>query len=76
MPEEQKRYYQPPRYVNDGEEVWIRWPQKGPGVGLRCKVAVAMGRTARVVNEAMGVDRLYDIDDLLVPPDDPRAHGG
>lgn len=49
-------------YVDDGQEVWFT-------VGrdlVRCRVAAAMGRTARVVNERRGIDTWADVAELLV----------
>jgi hypothetical protein len=66
--------YVPPRYVNDGEYVWIAWPTKDkPRQGARVRVACAAGTSARVVSEFLGVVRWFKVEHLLVPPDDPRA---
>lgn len=70
--EKVKRFYIEPRWVNDGEYVWIRWNDRGQS--LRCIVACACGDAARVTNEKFGVDRWFRLDDLLVPPDDERAY--
>ncbi len=47
-----KAPYVEPRYVNDGDEVWIPWTSpEYPRRGLKCIVACAAGNHARVVNE-------------------------
>jgi hypothetical protein len=64
----------PPRYVNEEEKVIVPYPTpEKPRQGAWCKVAVAAGYHARVVNEELGIDRWLHIDQMLVPPDDPRA---
>jgi len=54
-------------------DAWIRWDQ-AKGTALKCRVACAAGNHARVVNEAHGVDKWLRLDQLLVPPGDPREH--
>lgn len=66
-----QKFFVPPRYVSDGDTVWVRWDRKG--AALRCTVAGAAGSHARAVNVRYGVDRWFRIEDLLVPPEDPRA---
>ncbi len=61
-----------PRWVNDGDTVWIPWPKGGPA-HLLCLVVVAAGNLVRVVNELHRVDKWFRIENLLVPADDPRA---
>lgn len=61
--------FEAPAYVHDGQAVWIRWSRE-KGTLLRCTVACACGDTARVVNEARGVDKWVRVDDLLVPTDE------
>ena len=58
--------WEAPTYVDDGMDVWIRW-ERSKGTLLQCKVAVAAGNHARVVNEARGVDKWMRVDDLLIP---------
>jgi hypothetical protein len=49
-------------HTNDGQEVWF-----ASGLDLvRCKVAAAMGRTARIVNHNRGIDTWADVDELFV----------
>lgn len=57
-----------PRYVSDGDLVYIPWPTpEKPRQGARVRVVCAAGNHARVVNETLGVDRWFRVDDLLVP---------
>ena len=52
----------PVTYFNEGMRVWIPWRSpEHPRAGLRCVVVAAHGFTARVVNEAYGVDRWVDL---------------
>lgn len=60
-------------WAEDGMEVWILW-DRDRGTALRCKVLVAAGNHARVVNDGQKVDRWMRLDDLRVPPDDPHGH--
>lgn len=65
--------YRPPRYVNEGENVWIPYRHEGKLVGLRCRVEVAAGLDAKVVNQAYNIDKWMPLARLLVPPTDPRV---
>ena len=68
-----KKHWTYPRWVSDGETVWLRWDER-KGSALRCTVACAAGDHARVVNEDRGVDKWVRLtDDLVVPPEDPRG---
>lgn len=69
-----KANYVEPRWAEDGMKVIIPFPtQEKPRQGLWCRVAVAAGNHARVVNEARGVDRWFPLYDLRVPVGDPHA---
>ena len=57
-----------PRYVHDGDLVWIPWPTpEKPRQGARVRVVCAAGNHARVVNETLKVDQWFRVDDLLIP---------
>lgn len=66
-----RTHYSDPAWTEDGMDAWIRWDQ-AKGTALKCKVACAAGDHARVVNKAHGVDKWLPLDQLLVPPGDPR----
>lgn len=68
-----KGEYRNPRFVNDGEVVFIPWRIDGKLFALRCEVACAAGNEARVVNEKREVDKWLPLNHLYVPPDDPRV---
>lgn len=69
-----EKIYVEPRYLNDGEEVWIPFTTpEHPRRGLKCIVACAAGNHARVVNEKFNVDRWYPLYALFVLSTDPRA---
>lgn len=53
-------------YVNDGQRVIVPVVHDGKLSGLWCRVAVAAGYHARVVNEKFGIDGWVHIDDLRV----------
>lgn len=66
--------YRSPRYVNEGDSVFAPFPtREHPRQGLHCKVEVAAGSHARVVNESYGFAQWFHLDDLRVPEGDPRA---
>jgi hypothetical protein len=66
--------YVEPRWAEDGMRVIIPFPtEEKPRQGLWCKVAVAAGNHARVVNAERGIDRWFPLYDLRVPADDPHA---
>ncbi len=71
--EVEKKRYVAPRWVDEGMEVLIPWDKANnapgfdrSGTACRCKVVVAAGHHARVVNAARGVDRWYHIDNLFI----------
>ena len=45
----------PVEYFYEGQEVWTVWPRNASSA-VRCRVTVAAGDSAHVVNEARGVD--------------------
>ncbi len=66
--------YVEPRWAENGMKVIIPFPTEDkPGQGAWCKVVVAAGNHARVVNEKLGIDRWCSIYDLRVPVGDPHA---
>jgi hypothetical protein len=66
--------WEPPNYVYDGQKVVAPYTHEGKRRGLWCKVAVAAGNHARVVNKEFGVDRWLPIACLRVEtPRGPRA---
>ena len=60
------KVYGAPAWVEDGMEVWLLWSRTERTM-LRCNVACAAGKDARIVNERYGVDKWVAIGDLLVP---------
>jgi len=63
-----------PRWAEEGMEVLAPFATEDrPRQGLRCRVAVAAGYHARVVNEKRGFDRWFHLNDLRVPIGDPHA---
>lgn len=72
-----KMSYVAPRYVDVGMEVVVPYVQFCPpeereavrakGTGVRCKVIVAAGYHARILNEKRGIDVWRHIRDLFVP---------
>lgn len=69
-----KATYVYPRWCEDGMRVLIPFPTaEKPRQGLWCKVTVAAGNHARVVNEEWGIDRWYPLANLYVPEGDPHS---
>ena len=58
--------YEAPRWVEDGMAVLAPCVVDGKPGGIRCKVLVAAGYHARVVNEKHGLDHWYAIEDLRI----------
>lgn len=68
-------YWGEPRYLNDGDTVWLPLDtdfDTGKTTAVRCVVMIAAGNHARVANDKRGIDRWARLAGLLVPPDDPR----
>lgn len=66
-----------PAWVGDGDTVWAphrREEETGRIVYVRCEVACAAGRNARVVNRPRGIDRWFSLDSLRVPSGDPHTY--
>jgi len=61
--------FKAPEYVYDGMDVWLPWNREKRSA-LKCKVLVAAGDMARVVNENHKVDKWVRVDDLLVPTEE------
>lgn len=60
-------------FIDDGMEVyWVK--RRGEHKMLLCRVACAMGNTARVVNELHGVDTWADVDELYIKREDEKEH--
>lgn len=55
-----------PSYVNDGMDVIAPYIHEGQPKGLHCKVLVAAGLHARVVNEKFGFDQWFAIEHLRI----------
>lgn len=67
-------------WVEDGMTVWLRWDRKTINGReydnyVRCKVIVAAGNHARIVNEARDLDTWKRLDELSVEDGDPHAYG-
>ena len=66
--------YTYPRWAEEEMRVIAPFPtEEKPRQGAWCKVAVAAGHHARVVNSKLGIDRWFHLDDLRVPVGDPHA---
>jgi hypothetical protein len=74
-----KEGYASPTFFNEGMEVWLpyRFPEPetiiDPPAGrkaVRCKVLVAAGDMARVINEKYGIDTWVDLLDVAIKEDD------
>lgn len=70
-----KRYTNP-AFFDEGMTVYVQWNSTSR-VGVRCRVVTAMGDSARVVNEARGIDRIvsrWDVFTEVVPEPLPPDH--
>lgn len=68
------KFWREPDWLSDGDDVWlpIGHDDSGKTRVAKCRVAVAAGNHARIVNEARGIDRWFALGSLLVGPDDPH----
>lgn len=69
------KFWREPDWLSDGDDVWLpvgREGDSGKTRVLKCRVAVAAGDHARIVNETRGIDRWFALRSLLVGPSDPH----
>lgn len=69
------KYWREPDWLSDGDDVWLpvgRELESGKTRVVKCRVSIAAGNDARIVNEARGIDRWVPLRALLVGPDDPH----
>lgn len=57
------RKFEPARFVQEGQEVWVRAKSGALVLG---KVVTAMGNTARVKFELRNVDTWFDVHELML----------
>ena len=68
--------YTYPTWVSEGMEVYAPYPQPNRvGCALKCKVSVAAGNHAQVVNEKYNFRKWFDIYDLRVLIKKPEPTG-
>jgi len=66
----------PVEFFFEGQEVWTVWPRGGEHA-VRCHVAVAAGDSARIVNEARGINMWVDRWNVRKgPPPSPARETG
>lgn len=75
--------YVNPLWLSDGMEVWIPWNRERNCVGLstegtavKCRVQMACGDQGYVVHDSRGIGRMFPLDWMWIPPDDPHAYFG
>lgn len=69
------KYWREPDWLSDGDDVWLpvsRDDDSGKTRVVKCRVAVAAGDHARIVNEERNIDRWFALRSLLVGPGDPH----
>jgi len=68
-------FWREPDWLSTGDDAWLPVgsdADSGKTRVVKCRVAIAAGDHARIVNEARGVDRWVNLAALLVGPDDPH----
>lgn len=69
----QELRWRPPQYAWDDEVVWLPIYREALRVTVvRCHVITAMGNTVRLYALPFGDSQWRGLNELLVPPDDPR----
>lgn len=68
-----KRKFVEVAWVEEGMTVWLPWNREQQSV-VRCKVLVAAGDHARIVNEKRGIERWFPLSTLYVEEGDPHSY--
>ncbi|HYX21396.1 MAG TPA: hypothetical protein VFA98_11185 [Thermoanaerobaculia bacterium] len=75
MNEFHDKFWREPDWLSDGDDVWLPVGETEPSGKTRvikCRVSIAAGDHARIVNEARGIHHWMPLRALLVGPEDPH----